>query len=233
MSLRLTQQSIPGLRIPFFSVTMYNFVMSVRQNTFSFLLPYTAILIGLNLLKNAWIAILLYHFLILVYLAVSGHLRDFKLIFHGWNSRLFLGSLGMSIIAGPALFILWNSMKLDNSNLSSLAHLKLDGLSWVLFMPYFALFHPVLEEVFWRSNPDNSKWNGYARDILFGGYHALVLVHFIKFEWLVISVMILCVVSHIWGVIFVKTRGLLIPVLSHILADLGIIVALNVILRNP
>jgi membrane protease YdiL (CAAX protease family) len=214
MSLRLTQQSIPGLRIPFFSVTMYNFVMSVRQNTFSFLLPYTAILIGLNLLKNAWIAILL--------------------IFHGWNSRLFLGSLGMSIIAGPALFILWNSMKLDNSNLlSSLAHLKLDGLSWVLFMPYFALFHPVLEEVFWRSNPDNSKWNGYARDILFGGYHALVLVHFIKFEWLVISVMILCVVSHIWGVIFVKTRGLLIPVLSHILADLGIIVALNVILRNP
>jgi hypothetical protein len=161
MSLRLTQQSIPGLRIPFFSVTMYNFVMSVRQNTFSFLLPYTAILIGLNLLKNAWIAILLYHFLILVYLAVSGHLRDFKLIFHGWNSRLFLGSLGMSIIAGPALFILWNSMKLDNSNLlSSLAHLKLDGLSWVLFMPYFALFHPVLEEVFWRSNPDNSKWNG-------------------------------------------------------------------------
>jgi len=207
--------------------------MRFRANTLPFLIPYFAVFMGLYILKNAWIAILLYHSLILAYLIITGHLADFRKIFIGRNNRLFLISCAISVIGGPALFLLWNFMKLDTSSLSSnLAEFQLKGLSWILFMPYFCLLHPILEEVFWRSKPDSESKPGYYKDILFGGYHVLVLVFFIKVEWVAISFFILAFVSWMWRSISRKTNGLLIAFLSHILANSSIIIAVNFILSQ-
>jgi membrane protease YdiL (CAAX protease family) len=212
---------------------MYNLFMRSRANIFPFLIPYLAIFIGLNFLKNAWIAILLYHSLILAYLIITGHLADFRKILTGWNIRLFLISCAISVIGGPALFLLWNFMKLDISSLSSnLAEFQLKGLSWILFIPYFCLLHPILEELFWRSKSNGASGSEYIKDILFGGYHILVLVLFIKPEWVIISFFILAFVSWMWRVISYKTDGLLIAFLSHILANSSIIIAVNFILSQ-
>jgi membrane protease YdiL (CAAX protease family) len=124
-------------------------------------------------------------------------------------------------------------MKLDTSSLASnLAEFQLKGLSWILFMPYFCLLHPVLEEMFWRGSPIGKPGDKNYRDILFGGYHVLVLAYFIKSEWVIISFFILAFVSWMWRVISYKTDGLLIAFLSHVLADSSIIIALNFIMNK-
>jgi len=207
--------------------------MRFRANILPFLFPYFAVFVGLYLLKNAWIAILLYHAIILVYMIASRHLIDFRKALTGWNSGLFLISCAISIIAGPALFVLWSLMKLDSSSLSSkLAVIRLTNLSWILFIPYFCLLHPILEELFWRSKSNGASGSEYIKDILFGGYHILVLVLFIKPEWVIISFFILAFVSWMWRSISRKTNGLLIAFLSHILANSSIIIAVNFILSQ-
>jgi len=199
--------------------------MRFRSDILLFLIPYLAVFAGLNILKNAWVTILLYHLMILVYLTGSGHLKDFRKIFLGWDGKLFLISSAISIIAGPALFMLWHSMKLDTANLfSTLAFFKLKGLSWTLFIPYFCLLHPILEEVFWRITRFNMLSDRFYRNILFGGYHILVLVYFIRIEWILVSFVILSLVSFMWDSISLKTSGLIVPVLSHIIADSSIII---------
>jgi len=207
--------------------------MRFRANILPFLFPYFAVFVGLYLLKNAWISIILYHAVILACMTADGHLIDFRKIITRWNSRLFLISCTISVVAGPALFVLWNFMKLDFSSLSSnLSMIRLTNLSWILFIPYFCLLHPILEELFWRSKSNDESGSGYLKDLLFGGYHILVLVLFIKPEWVIISFFILAFVSWMWRVISYKTDGLLIAVLSHILADTSIIIAVNFILKK-
>jgi len=203
------------------------------KKLYPFLIPYIAVITGLYFLKNAWISILLYHVMIIAYIVATGRISGFRKIKCGWNVRLMFFSCVVSVLAGPALFAFWDLMTLKNSDPGLiLTGFHLNGISWTLFIPYFCLIHPGLEEVFWRGNSEKDKVTGIFRDILFGGYHVLVLVLFIKLEWVIISFLLLTFISIMWNSISQKTHGLLIPLLSHTVTDTSIIIAANIILNR-
>jgi len=58
---------------------------------------------------------------------------------------------------------------------------------------------------------------------VFAGYHILVLAWFIKLPWLIIAFIVLTAAAYIWRYTASKLEGLVVPLLSHIAADVSII----------
>ena len=85
----------------------------------SALVPYIAVLIGLYILKNAWIAIGLYHLGITVFLINGDRNSLLKRICTGWNSIAAVVGIVMSVMILPIIFFFWGHMQLENIPLNS------------------------------------------------------------------------------------------------------------------
>jgi len=197
------------------------------------LLPCIAVLAGLNCLRSAWAAILLYHAVIVIYLFLTRHDRPRTELFRGWKNASGAGLTLICACSGPLLVLLWPVISNVNDGLSSaLASFGLHGTSWYLFAAYYVSLHPVLEELFWRNALGSSNRRIDIVDIAFAAYHVLVLVHFLKFPWVIIVFIILTLVSLLWRRIAERYHGPAIPIISHIAAGLGIMTATYLIVRG-
>jgi len=205
---------------------------TARLKLISALVPYVAVLVGLYVLKNAWIAIGLYHFGIVLFLIAGDRNGLLKKISTGWNPKMAAAGVGMSVMIFLVVFILWEHMRLENVHLdTALADFGLHGTSWFFFMIYFSTVQPFLEELYWRgyleSNHKFFSWTDFA----FAGYHILVLAKFTQPPWLVVAFIVLTVAAYNWRYTASKLEGLIIPLLSHIVADVSIISVTYVLIR--
>ena len=198
----------------------------------SALVPYVAVLVGLYILKNAWIAIGLYHFGIVLFLIAGDRNNLLRKIRTGWNPKMAAAGVGMSVMIFPVVFILWEHMRLENVHLdTALADFGLHVTSWFFFMIYFSTVQPFLEELYWRGYLEfNHKYFSWT-DFAFAGYHILVLARFIQPTWLVVAFVVLTVAAYSWRYTASKLEGLIIPLLSHIVADVSIITVTYVLIR--
>jgi len=198
----------------------------------SALVPYVAVLIGLYVLKNAWIAIGLYHFGITVFLITGDRNSLLKRVCTGWDSIIAVVGIVMSIMIFPIIFFFWGHMQLESISLkSALANFGLHGTSWFFFMIYFSTVQPFLEELYWRGYLECGHKYFSWTDFAFAGYHILVLAWFIKVPWLVIAFVVLAIAAYIWRYIVSKLEGLAVPLLSHIAADVSIIAVIYVLIQ--
>ncbi len=196
--------------------------------------PYVAVVVGLYLLKNAWVSIALYHIVIIVGLALSGNLRSIQKCFRGFRPAVAAASGLVCVLAGPLILLLWPHISPASTGgfANVLAGYGLTGPAWCLFMPYFVLVHPALEEIYWREWLDDGNAGISWMDGCFGGYHLLVLVLFIRIPWAVLSVMVLVVVAWIWRRQGRRYKGLAVPLLGHIAADAGVMMVANHLMRT-
>jgi membrane protease YdiL (CAAX protease family) len=207
-------------------------IKTMPLKLFSVLVPYVAALIGLYVLKNAWVAIGLYHLGISVLLITGDGSNLLKKVPMGWNSIAVVISVVMSVMIFPILFFFWRFMQLENTSLASiLTNFGLHEASWFFFMIYFSTVQPLLEEVYWRGYLGCGYQHLSWTDLAFAGYHILVLAWFIKLPWLVIAFIVLTSVAYIWRYLASKLEGLIVPLLSHIVADISIIVAIYVLIQ--
>ena len=137
-----------------------------------------------------------------------------------------------SALIFPIIFFLWGHMQLEGAPLNStLAKFGLHGTSWLLFIIYFSTAQPFLEELYWRGylqgNHKHFSWTDFA----FAGYHILVLVWFIKLPWLIIAFIVLAAAAYTWRHIASKLDGLMVPLISHIVADISIVTATYVLIQ--
>lgn len=198
-----------------------------RLTMISALVPYVSVLIGLYVFKNAWIAIGLYHLGMIVFLLTDRQKISLKRICSGWNLTAAVFGIAMSVMIFPILYIFWRYMSLGNISLGlALGNLGLQGASWFLFMIYFSTVQPVLEELYWRGYLGCNDLLISWEDLAFAGYHILVLARFIKWPWLIIAFVILTMAASVWRHISSRCGGLIIPLLSHITADISIIIAI-------
>ena len=198
----------------------------------SALVPYIAVLIGLYILKNAWIAIGLYHLGITVFLITGDRSRLLKKVCMGWNSIAVVVSIVMSVMIFPIIFFFWRFMQLEKVSLNSaLTNFGLQGTSWFFFMIYFSTVQPLLEELYWRGYLGCGQKSFSWTDFTFAGYHILILAWFIKLPWLVVAFIVLITVAYIWRFLASKFEGLAVPLLSHIVADISIIVVIHVLIQ--
>ena len=194
--------------------------------------PYIAVLIGLYVLKNAWITIGLYHLGITVFIIAGDRNSLLRRVCSGWNSTAAVIGTVMSVMISPIIFFFWEHMQLGNKSLdSALISFGLHGTSWFFFVIYFSTAQPLLEELFWRGYlVGDHKYFAWT-DFAFAGYHLFVLAWFIKLPWLVIAFIILTIAAYVWRHLASKFEGLIVPLLSHIIADISIIVVTYVLIH--
>lgn len=164
--------------------------------------------------SNAWLAILAYHVQIVFWLRhPQDNLR--------WPSRkhLFLLALPAALM-GPFVYHLLPYI--THADLPTwLASHHLSRRSLLLMIPYFGLIHPVLEDLHWSELRASTP----VAHVLFAGYHLLVLYSLLSPPWLLVAFVLLAVASVAWQRLQVKSGGLAVPVMSHILADVGLVAA--------
>ncbi len=200
----------------------------IRLNYLSPGLPYLMVLFGLHMLHNAWIASIFLHLSLVLVLLIKKQSESFRGIFRGFNSAAAFIYIIIGALAGPAIIIFWSRMEFNDHGIGdTLAAIGLHGWAWYLFIPYYVLVNAFVEEVFWRDyvNPGSRLLSWI--DLVFAGYHLLVLILFIKFPWAIVSFVLLALASWAWRWAAIRYNGLAIPFLSHVAVSLSVAIAIN------
>lgn len=176
--------------------------------------PYVAVAVCWFGLRNALLASLTYHGLIL--LLARGRLPRPQ-----WpaQARLWWPALPAAA-AGPLLYLLLPHIAcVPIASWLAARNFSTDWLPF--FLPYFGLLHPWIEQAHWRPLRERTAW----AHPLFAGYHVPVLVSLTSWPWLVASFGGLTAVSFVWDRLTRRAGNLLPAYLSHALADTGIVLA--------
>lgn len=196
------------------------------------LVPYVAVFLGMNVFRSAWAAILLYHAGILLFLALRKPFHVWKTVWAG-NSALVIPAVAACALAAPVVYFMWPLFQPSENALPEwMAAYGLSGLSFVLLVPYFSFIHPVMEEIHWRGIAPKTMTPFCWQDLLFAGYHVLVLYELVTWPWLILVFGILMGSSIFWRWAADRFGGYLLPVLSHAAADAGVLVGVIFLLRG-
>jgi hypothetical protein len=178
------------------------------------LAPYLAVVIFWCIFKNAWLTIIVYHAQIVFWSKKS----LFRLRMPDRTSIIF-AALPV-VITGPLLYFILPFI-IHTELAVWLTNYHFSRVSFIMMIPYFGLLHPFLEQIHWAPLRERTP----ATHPMFAGYHILVLYSLLTVPWLVVCFVILTTASLMWQKIMKKSNSLVVPVLSHVIADLGIIVA--------
>jgi hypothetical protein len=178
------------------------------------LAPYIAVVVFWCLWPNAWLAILAYHVQIVLWRTPRLHEA------RGFRRPKAVALVLPTVLTGPVLYVLLPFI--TRTDISSwLAAHRLSGVSLLCMIPYFGLVHPVLEQIHWHPLRQETAWF----HPVFGGYHIVVLGSLLTIPWLILCLCVLVAASLAWKRMTRATGSLIVPAVSHSLADLGVIVA--------
>jgi hypothetical protein len=195
------------------------------------LIPYIAVVVGLYLFSSAWLSLLLYHGLMLVYI-IFDRMKNVPVKRRKINIRRTIFLSAICSFAGVLAYLLWGLVRKDNIELEiRLAGYGLSGVGKYIFILYFSTVHPFLEEVFWRIKLNDSTRVLSFNDLAFAGYHLLVVSLFIKIPFVIISFIGLIIISAVWRAVYRKYGDVITLFASHAAADMSIIVVALIFLK--
>jgi len=181
-----------------------------------------AIFIGMDVLPNAWVALLGFHLTLIVALLLwrTPPTRLLRPV----SPALLLAMALLGLLAGVGLWLLWPFLGVSDHYRAQLAALGLTGiLPWALFIGYFSLVNPWLEEAFWRNALAAPARGPAPADFLYAGYHLIILAPFVGPFWWLVALLILTATGWFWRTVARLTGSLLPGVVCHMLADFAIV----------
>jgi hypothetical protein len=188
--------------------------MSPSTRALRLLAPYLAVGVFWCWLGDAWLTLLAYHAQILFWRRGRGGGPILSRPGRGLVLAL------PAALAGPAMY--WLLPRISSTDPAVwLSDHGLSGTSLLLMIPYYGLVHPLLEQLHWRE----LREGGPAAPLLFAGYHLLVLHTLLTPLWLAVCFAVLVAASFAWRILTTRTGGLTVAVVSHVLADLGVVLA--------
>ncbi|MBN2104437.1 CPBP family intramembrane metalloprotease [bacterium] len=193
------------------------------------LLPYISIGVGLYCLKGGWLAILFYHAGMVLFLILDKKRPPFRQMFRGWH-KTWAWLIPLCGLGGISIYLLWPWMQQQLDLDTMLTKYGLSGWKWTAFLIYYSLGHPPLEEFYWRGYLGHKSKKVRIEDLAFGGYHFFTMICFVGWPWALLSCTILTGTAWLWRQIVRETGGLLVPVLTHIVADISVIWMVNALL---
>jgi len=188
------------------------------------LAPYFAVLVFWVGLHSGWLALLAYHAQIVFWLRRSGSTRV-----GGIRASLVSATALPSLLAGPVVYFLLPSITRGDLG-EWLASYGLSGWSLFLMIGYFGIVHPPLEQQHWSPL---RKQAPILSHVMFAGYHLIVLYTLLPGVWLLATFGVLVVASAMWGQMEQRGGGLAVPIASHMMADLGIVITAVLLVTKP
>jgi len=193
------------------------------------LFPIVAVSVGMHTMRNGWAALLLYHAGMVGMMVLFGDRAVMRRrITHGFRLRSALALMALCALSGILVYLLWPYIYFRATPFGPLlSEYGLGPVSRVVFILYFSSIHPVIEESYWRGwlARDVGGVGEWLQDLAFGGFHVFVLVLFIHPLWIVVAFTVLVTIARTWRHIDQRYGGLALPILSHAIADLTIVVA--------
>jgi membrane protease YdiL (CAAX protease family) len=186
-------------------------------------LPYLAVWAGLFLFKSAWFALIGFHLAILIVLLVARPNIPVNILFKSKSRKWILPSILFCSLGGICLYFLWPVFSVATDLPAQLQAIGLTSSSWLLFIVYFSLVNPLIEEYFWRGVLGNDSKKPNVGDVFYAGYHAVVLWGRLYPLWILLAVIVLTSAGWLWRQLAREDEGLLAPVLGHVAADFTIL----------
>jgi membrane protease YdiL (CAAX protease family) len=188
--------------------------------------PFITVGIGLLVLQNAWLAILGYHAAMISVLLLSKTQFNFGGILRGNKNRIPIAAALLGACAGILLFVLWPHLSVPADFQDYIRSIGLYGWTWPVFIAYYSLVNPLLEEYYWRGYLAAPSKNITLNDGMFAGYHLLVLAGHIVVVWLFVGFIMLTTGAWFWRQMNRQDDGLRASVFSHMAADITVILTI-------
>lgn len=188
--------------------------------------PYFAVGAGFLVFRNAWAAILGYHLGMVIVILLCRTKIPLKRFFGSNNCKMTLAAASIGASGGIVLYLLWPFLQISGG--INIQNYGLTGKTWPLFMAYYIGVNPLIEEYYWRGLLGSVSKRIVPNDALFAGYHAIVLAGYIGVTWLALFLVVLSAVAWFWRQVNNSAEGLLPSTVSHIAADVTIILTIYI-----
>ena len=192
---------------------------------FTPVLPYLAVAIGLLWFQHAFLALLGFHFAILLCLLLAKSSIPVKILFQSKDIRWVVLNILLCGSSGISLYLLWSYFGVITDLPARIESLGLTRSTWPWFITYFALVNPWIEEYFWRGYLGSSTRRLYPSDFLYAGFHGLILMGKMQAGLVLYSLGVLALAGWFWRQLACLNEGLLASVLGHMAADFTILMA--------
>jgi hypothetical protein len=123
-------------------------------------------------------------------------------------------SARLGLAGGLFLYLLWPSIGIPEDINAYLQNIGLTKERWPYFIAYFLLINPWLEEYYWRGYLGSYSKRVVIEDVLFSGYHVMVLAGKIEIIWLIAILIVLSLIAWLWRQANRWSRGLLPSLMS-------------------
>lgn len=190
------------------------------------LIPYVTVGIGLLLLNNAWIAIVGYHFCMIMILLIARERISRGRISSGRGYGVAIITAIAGGCGGLLLYLLWPFLGIPGNFNLYLNSIGLNANTWPYFIVYFILVNALFEEYYWRGYLGSISKRITVNDLLFSGYHIIVLAGKINIVWLLVVFICLSAAAWFWRQADRWNHGVLTSIVSHVAADASIIMTI-------
>jgi membrane protease YdiL (CAAX protease family) len=145
--------------------------------------------------------------------------------FKSGHSKIYIINAVMGA-AAMVFYFLWPLSGIPQDVHPVLQGIGLSEGNYLYLLAYFVLVNPWIEEYFWRGYLGSTSKGITPCDVLFAGYHVMLLATVIGAIWLVPAFVILSSAAWFWRQCDRWSQGLGASILSHITADAAISVVL-------
>jgi len=188
--------------------------------------------VGLLIFHNAWVAIFSYHIGMLIMLLLSKPGIPVKQLFKSSNCRIPVMTTTVGAMGGMLLYFLWPWLSVPNDINAYTRNIGLTEETWPLFLAYFVFVNPLIEEYYWRGYLGSSIKRIELNDLLFSGYHLIVIAGKMDIVWLVIVFFIISIGAWFWRQVNRLSQGLLPSMVSHVAGDISVMFIIYIVLRG-
>jgi len=190
------------------------------------IIPYITIGIGLLIFHNAWLAILSYHAGMIAIILLSKTRISLKQAFQCKKAWIPIITALVGAGGGLLLYVLWPLLSVPDDISLYIRSIGLNEQTWPVFLAYFVIINPLIEEYYWRGCLASATRGITANDLLFSGYHLLVLAGHMEAIWLLGVFLVLAAGAWFWRQANRLNGGLLASVVSHIAADIAVMLTI-------